>query len=171
MKSFVIGLLCCACVLSLHVKGIKAEGYDIDHIKIRNVTYTGRSIRNMPKVYSSSGKRVPSRSFSVIYDGNTVDAGAVSVTVQGRGKYKGTAEGSYRIKPRSIKQCKITGIRSYAYTGSFKYQNVNVSYKGNDVSYRLVYDYSSSVGRHRIKIKGLGNFTGTATRSYRIYDK
>jgi hypothetical protein len=169
MKSFVIGLLCCASLLLPQVNSVNAQSYDIDHISIRNVTYTGASIRNTPKVYNAQGKRVSSRYFSVIYDGNTVDAGEVLVIVKGRGKYQGTAYGSYRIKPRSIKQCKITGIRSYGYTGKFKYQNVNVSYKGRDVSYRLVYDYSTDVGRHRLKIKGLGNFKGTVTRSYRIY--
>ncbi|MDD6423637.1 MAG: hypothetical protein PUF83_11380 [Intestinibaculum porci] len=146
-----------------------AKSYSIAYLKIKNVTYTGSAIRNMPKVYNEKGKRVPSRYFSVIYDGDTTNAGVVEVSVHGTGKYDGYATGSYVIRKRSIKQCKVRGLKSYDANQGFTNQDLAITYRGQDVSYRLYYDYSAKPGTHTLKIKGLGNFTGTLIKKYRIY--
>lgn len=146
-----------------------AKSYSIAYLKIKNVTYTGRAIRNMPKVYDDSGKRISNRYFSVIYDGDTTNAGVVEVSVHGTGKYDGYATGSYVIRKRSIKQCKVRGLKSYDEDQGFTNQDLAITYRGRDVSYRLYYDYSSKPGTHILKIKGLGNFTGTLIKKYRIY--
>lgn len=165
----IVATMICTCITFCSISCVSAKSYEITSLSLKNVTYTGRSIRNVPRVYASDGRRVSSKNYTIIYDGDTTNAGRVYVTVTGIGKYHGEAEGSYLIKRRSIKQCKVRGLKSYNESQGFIYQNLEVTYRGYDASYRLYYDYSSKVGTHVVKIKGLGNFTGTLTKKYKIY--
>lgn len=169
MRKLVLSVLAFIVMSGLFTKNVAAREITIDHLKIKNVTYTGSSIRNMPKVYDEDGHRVSRRYYSVIFSGDTTNCGEVDVSVTGRNGAEGEASGSYKIRRRNIRQCKISKLGTYKANDGFDYSRLKVSYRGNDVSYR-VSGYSNTVGKHVLIIYGLGNFTGKVKRSYRIIE-
>ncbi len=96
----------------------------------------------------------------------TVDA------VAGKG-YTGRIQIPFLIVPRNISQVSIQGISSsYNYTGSpitpapiLKLGDVVLT---EDVDYRLSYEANQTTGTAKLKITGLGNYTGTATTTFSI---
>lgn len=96
----------------------------------------------------------------------TVDA------IEGKG-YTGRIQIPFMIVPCNVSQVSIQGISSsYNYTGSpitpapvLKLGDVVLT---EDVDYRLSYEANQTTGTAKLKITGLGNYTGTMATTFSI---
>lgn len=75
----------------------------------------------------------------------------------------------------SLEDAIVTGIKNKYYTGKAVTQNPVVKL-GNatlvkDIDYILTYKYNKAVGTATIAIKGIGKYSGTITKTFKIYPK
>ena len=139
-------------------------------------TYTGIEICPGVKLINPKTKAVLKEGthYTVRYEEN-VNAGTALMAVdavEGKG-YTGRIQIPFMIVPRNISQVSIQGISSsYNYTGSpitpapvLKLGDVVLT---EDVDYRLSYEANQTAGTAKLKITGLGNYTGTATTTFSI---
>ena len=107
-----------------------------------------------------------------------VEASDRTITITGKGKYKGTKEVTYNITPRSISDASV----QFSPT-SFVYNHLAQAPDANDVQVYLKgqhliegTDYNNvsiptdaiNAGNYPITVTGIGNFNGTASNTYTI---
>ena len=139
-------------------------------------TYTGMEICPGVKLINPKTKAVLKEGthYTVRYEEN-VNAGTALMTVDavaGKG-YTGRIQIPFMIVSRNISQVSIQGISSsYNYTGSpitpapiLKLGDVVLT---EDVDYRLSYEANQTTGTAKLKITGLGNYTGTMATTFSI---
>ena len=81
-------------------------------------TYTGQSQKPTVTVKLGNQTLTENTDYTVTYDGDTINAGTVKVTVTGTGNYSGTAESkTYTIKPVTVTPS-ISGTASKTYDGT-----------------------------------------------------
>lgn len=134
--------------------------------------YTGSPINLNLKV--TYGKQVLSegKDYSIENYENNINAGTAYVIINGKGRFKGTAKVSFKIKPRNIAEADFTQINDMRYTGKAVEPDVEITYnalglqRGTD--YTVTYTDNISVGMASIICKGTGNFIGTKTQIFYI---
>ena len=158
-----------------------------------NKTYTGKAI-TMDNLVVHYGKRVltAGQDYSVAYK-NNVKVGTATITVTGKGNYAGSFTSSFDIVARDLSDAKITATDATAYNKTavaVTYNGIKLK-AGTDYEKVIEYAYDSDVyiGGELIHAKGdpvgaeddisagtilkatvtgRGNFTGTASATYRI---
>ena len=105
-------------------------------------------------------------------DGN---AGTSEVTVQGEGNYSGEVSGTYEILPLDISRtADITVEDQYQeYAGEVMRPSVEVKYGdlslAEGVDYEITgYSNNAKLGMASVKVKFIGNYTGTAETSFEV---
>lgn len=103
------------------------------------------------------------------------DAGTYTYMVEFIGKYTGSEEVSFTIKPASIssKTAKLSTTK-YVYSGKAKKPTVTISGLKSDVDFIVdsdSYKNNTKVGKATVTIKGKGNYTGTLTKTFTIVPK
>lgn len=125
-----------------------------------------------------------------VYDGSTVSA-----VITGKGNYEGesfTIPVTVYTRTLSAGKVRVDYEKSYTYTGGRIMPDPSVTYivkkaKGNPESddyqdeetedltlgrdYRIVYGKNTSAGKGTIKIIGMGRYSGTVTKTFRITPK
>ena len=142
--------------------------------------YTGSDIKPEPAVTDGNVTLTVGTDFDFSYDKNT-DAGenTATVIITGRGNYTGTASKPFVIKPKDIKGAVITlQADSLTYTGQM--QEVTITSltlngvtlnAGDDGDYDIVKDSNKQISADdaiTLTIVGKGNYTGTATTTWKI---
>ena len=154
--------------LFVNIVDVEAKERVVSRIKLHDVTYTGDTVTPSIKVYDQEGRHVPKRQYCMFFNGDTLNAGKVLVKVKGIRRASGEAYATYTIKKRPISSCQLTGIDNHVYDGKSHNPNVRVTYHQANVSYRLSYGNSKTIGKKKVKIEGIGNFTGTVYKNYSI---
>ncbi|MCI8668319.1 MAG: hypothetical protein HFI34_02160 [Lachnospiraceae bacterium] len=145
---------------------------------VSDQTYTGKAIEAIPssvKVGSATLRR--NTDYKVIGYKNNIAAGTAVITIEGIGKYSGTKTGTFTIKPKAI-----SSSVSIIYTNSHEFKGSNirpaVTVKYGDVvlkngrDYKVVYPaVSANVGNYSLKVEFMGNFSGIASKTYRVTAK
>lgn len=137
-------------------------------------TYTGSALTPKPTVtHMSSGRRLANnRDYRLKYSGN-VDAGEATITVIGMGNYTGTAHTTFDIQQREMQKVRVKNLTAEPYTGSqikpteyLVYCGRHQLKEGRD----FTVDYGSNIekGKGQITLIGIGNMTGSVTKSFRI---
>lgn len=140
--------------------------------KIKPTTYNGKAKK--PKLTVKYGKKTlkKGRDYKVSYASNK-NAGKAKVTVVGKGSYNGTKVVKFTIAKASIAKAKVSSISKKKYTGSKITPKPKVKLAGKTLKkgrdYKLSYSNNKKAGTAKIKIKGVGNFKGTKTVSFKIY--
>lgn len=147
-------------------------------------TYDGTAKEPSVSVMNKTGDYtlVEGYSYTIEYS-NNIDAGTASVTVTGKGNYTGSITKTFEISPRDIGNTTIDGIaETYEYTGKEVTPKVTVTdgviklYEGDD----FTVTYADNVGaisqnttkpdivsgNATVTITGIGNYTGTTTRTF-----
>lgn len=110
--------------------------------------------------------------YDVIYEDDCVNAGKHKILLVGKGKYYGNKEISFTIKGISINKAKMSSITE-TYTGLAIEPVVTLEYNKTqlikDVDYNIEYSNNVNLGNGKIIIKGIGKYTGTVTKIFRIY--
>ena len=140
-------------------------------------TYTGNSITPEPVVKDGEVTLVSGKDFDFSYD-NNINAGenTATVTINGKGNYTGIASQTFTINPKDIKGAAITlQADSLGYTGLMQeVQITSVTLDGVTLTtgdYYIVNDSNKQINADdsiTLTIAGKGNYTGTATTTWKI---
>lgn len=137
---------------------------------IADQTYTGSEIKPGVSV-KLNGRSLSSSNYDVGYL-NNVNAGTATVYITGKGSYGGSAQTTFKIKPRDISAVSVTGLTAQKYTGFAVQPNLTLTYNGKTLrkgmDYTLTFTNNANIGNGNAVINGLGNFTGTVTKTFPI---
>lgn len=112
--------------------------------------------------------------FKLSYEGDLVNAGTVTVTATGIGKYTGSVSTTYRINPQTLTSADTSiSVESAYYNGSEQKPAVSVTHNGkkltSDTDYTVTYTNNIEVTDYaRARITGQGNYKGTLTQYFTI---
>ena len=134
--------------------------------------YTGKEIKPAIKVMDGETMLTPGTDFDYSYS-NNINAGIATLTITGKGNYEGTASKDFTISKKSINGAAIAlDAESFTYDGSEQTVNItSVTLEGwsDTITYEIVSgDKATDAGTVTLKIKGTGNYTGTAETTWTI---
>ena len=144
---------------------------------IETQEYTGNDITPQPVVTDGNTILTSGADFDFIYDKN-INAGkdTATLTITGKGNYTGTASRTFTINPKDIKGAAITlQADSLGYTGLM--QEVQITSVTLNQVPLTANDYDIVKGSNKrinaddsitLTIAGKGNYTGTATTTWKI---
>ena len=138
----------------------------------KEVKFTGDPIKKFPTITYNGRKLVKNEDYTLEFSDN-VYPGTAKVTITGICYFKGTVTKTYTIVRRSVEKAYIGGIgKNRRWTGEPITHNVKVKINkkwltaGKD--YTVSYKNNVNVGTGTIIITGIGNYTGTAMRTFKI---
>ena len=138
---------------------------------IKDRTYNGSAQKPVPVVKLAKKKLKAGKDYKVSYKDN-VDAGTATVTIRGKGNYKGKVVRTFTIDPARIRDASVTEIKDKAYTGKAVKQEPVVKVGGRTLKegtdYRISYENNIKIGTAKMKITGKGNYTGSLTKTFKI---
>ncbi len=117
-------------------------------------------------------KLVEGLDYTASYSKNTA-SGTATVTISAAGeRYLGKGTQTFSILPIDINDAVIVDIPTQKYTESTIVPAITVNYNGKALKlgtdYALAYSNNTAVGTATVKVTGKGNYTGTATKTYKI---
>ncbi len=135
-------------------------------------TYTGSAVTQTLSLWNGSEHLVEGTDYLVTYKDN-VNVGTATMTLTGKGNYKGTADYTFSIKPVNASSVTCTTDIQYSYTGSAIIPKVNIKYGDltfkENVDYTLTFSNNIVPGQGTINITGISTIlTGTATKYFTI---
>jgi len=158
------------------VKAVASITYTIVGAEIsglKDVTYNGEPQTQDIKVTLGNTVLIEGTDYTVSYKDNT-DAGIAMLTVTGIKAYKDSVDVSFNINPASIKGATVKLKRTtYTYTGKEKKPAItSVTLKDGTVlaatDYKFAYENNINAGTAKVYVKGIGNYTGTASAKFTI---
>lgn len=137
----------------------------------KKYAYEGKAIKGNETV--KDGKEVldSGKDYKASYQNNK-NLGKATITIKGIGNYKGTKKVSYTIVKRSVRSVTCPYKKTRSYTGRWVKPNVTLKVgkvklmKNRD--YTLVYRNNLQIGKASVVIRGMGNFTGKKTITFKI---
>lgn len=141
---------------------------------IADQVYSGYSLTPTITVKDNSSELTGGQDYTVSYT-NNVNAGTATVTISGTGNYSGDITKTFYITPVSIRSATISSISDKVYTGKALQPALTVKLGGttlkNGTDYTAAYSSNTDPGSAAITIKGIGNYTGSLTKSFNIIPK
>lgn len=137
--------------------------------------YTGKAVIVTPEVTFGGTVLQEKQDYTVSYKNNS-KAGTATMTLTGKGNFKGKVTKTFEITPCSLTENEAVLIQAedMAYTGNALKPKVTVTCDGNKLStkdYTISYQNNKELGTGNITITGKGNYTGTAEGTFRIVAK
>lgn len=133
--------------------------------------FRGKYIKPVVTVKDETSTLKSGTDYTVSYK-NNLSAGTATVTITGKGNYKGTATKTFNIARRFIGNCDIKlDTDSCYFSGTRIRPSVKLNCNGTDVdnkNYTLTYSNNLSAGTATITLKGYGDLTGTVKKSFKI---
>ncbi|MCM1266301.1 MAG: leucine-rich repeat protein [Bacteroidales bacterium] len=109
--------------------------------------------------------------YTVAYE-NNMQIGTATVIITGMGKCIGTKRATFKITGTSIARAKVTGISNKTYNGEAQTQKLTVTLNQTELAadkdYKVTYDKNLNAGTARITITGVGKYTGTVRKTFKI---
>lgn len=166
--------------------GSVTKNYIIGPLDISSATMTLNTLSSyvydgLPKepgvksIVFADNLTVSADGYTVGYSAN-VDIGTVTVTATGKVNYTGTNTATFAITPCPITEDMITlSNEEYVYNGNLLKPSVTVMNGALTLDpttdYDLENDGGTAVGVYQVQVMGKGNYSGTATKRYRIVDQ
>ena len=153
--------------------------YDISGAEVSGIvdkTYTGSGIKQTPSVVFDGTTLTEGSDYTISYE-NNVELGTATMTITGIGSYYGQIEKTFNIVPKPIGKTTITlSASSYTYNGKVNTPTVTIKNGSKklvrNTDYTLTYASGrKNVGSYKITIKGLGNYSGSTTKTFTINPK
>lgn len=141
-------------------------------VTVGNVTYIA-SAQLPPVTITINGTKLVSGTDYVLSATNNINAGTATAILTGKGKYDGASRSvSFEILPADISSASIS-CADQVYTGVGIAPVPTITYKGKTLTvgtdfYMTGYSNIVNIGTASFTVKGKGNFTGTATGTFRI---
>ena len=133
--------------------------------------YTGSEI--IPEVTVSYGDKmlINGTDYTVSYSDN-INVGIATITITGNGDYTGSTTITFEINPINMSNTTIPSVSAQSYTGNALTPEVTVRYGDktlvNGTDYTVSYSNNINVGTATITITGKGNYTGSASTTFKI---
>ena len=106
---------------------------------------------------------------------NNLSVGTATITITGKGNYKGTVTKTFDVVQRSINNCTVElDAQSYNFTGTRIKPSVKVYCNGTEMysgNYTIAYSNNLSAGMATITLTGKKNLKGTVTKTFKINPK
>ncbi|GAB6394068.1 MAG: hypothetical protein MdMp024_0380 [Bacteroidales bacterium] len=135
-------------------------------------TYTGSEVTPPLTVRDDRGVVLTSGFHYTASWLNNVNAGMATVVITGRGNYTGTVGKPFFINPKSVSAQWIADIPGQTYTGVAIEPALTVKDGYNvltaGVHYSATYFNNVDAGTATVTITGMGNYTGTASKTFTI---
>ena len=100
------------------------------------------------------------------------NVGTGTVTITGKGNFKGTTSKTFSISARAMSDTSVANVSSQTYTGNGISPLPTITYNNKtlkkDTDYTLSYSNNINAGTATITITGKGNFTGTTSKTFSI---
>ena len=141
-------------------------------ITVSNVTYN-TSAQIPPVTVKINGTALVSGTDYIVSASNNINAGTASAVLTGKGKYSGAVRNiDFTILPAEISSASIS-CADQVYTGVGIAPVPTITYKGKSLTvgtdfYMIGYSNIVNIGTASFTVKGKGNFTGTATGTFKI---
>ena len=137
----------------------------------KKYAYEGKAIKGNETVKDGNEVLDSGKDYKASYQNNK-NLGKATITIKGIGNYKGTKKVSYTIVKRSVRSVTCHYKKTRSYTGRWVKPNVTlkvgkVKLKKNR-DYTLVYRNNLQIGKASAVIRGMGNFTGKKTITFKI---
>ena len=137
----------------------------------KKYAYEGKAIKGNETVKDGNEVLDSGKDYKASYQNNK-NLGKATITIKGLGNYKGTKKVSYTIVKRSVRSVTCHYKKTRSYTGRWVKPNVTlkvgkVKLKKNR-DYTLVYRNNLQIGKASVVIRGMGNFTGKKTITFKI---
>ena len=140
-------------------------------------TYNGKAKKPAVKEVKLGSVTLKANTDYTVSYKNNVKAGTATVTITGKGNYKGTVNKNFTIKAKSLASSTVTlASKKYTYTGAALKPAVvkatldtTVLKAGTD--YKVSYKNNTNAGTATATITGKGNYRGTATAEFTIAPK
>ena len=163
-------------------KGTATAEYTISKRDIAKATATVKA-----KTYT--GKKLTSSSYTVkmklngkpttlkkgtdytVKAASRTSVGSSTVTITGKGNFKGTLKAKFAVTAKKISATKVTVSSKVAYTGKTVKAKVIVkdgSKKLDSKSYKVSYKNNKKIGKATVTITGKGNYAGTIKKTFKI---
>lgn len=163
-------------------KGTATAEYTIAKRNIAKATATVKA-----KTYT--GKKLTSSSYTVkiklngktttlkkgkdytVKAASRTSVGSSTVTITGKGNFKGTVKAKFAVTAKKISATKVTVSSKVAYTGKTVKAKVIVkdgSKKLDSKSYKVSYKNNKKIGKATVTITGKGNYAGTIKKTFKI---
>lgn len=156
------------------VKFTIAESIALSKAKVGavpNQTYTGQPIKPELKITIGTDELIEGTDYTLEYQNNILP-GKATITIHGIGKYLGTKTINFTILGTSLAKAQVSGIANKVYNGTLQTQNMTVILGDKvlveDVDYKVGYQKNLNVGTANIVITGMGGYTGTIKKSFKI---
>lgn len=118
---------------------------------------------------------IPDDSYTVEYDGESINVGTYNVNVIMQGNYSGSGTASYTIVSKAITPTVTLSKTSFTYNGKAQKPIVTVKDGATKLStsdYKVSYDSGlKNVGSYKVTVKLKGNYSGTKAITYKIIAK
>ncbi len=153
------------------INGIALSKAKLDGF-VSSLDYSGGEVRQNITLTLDGKTLKEGTDYVISYSDNTA-IGKATMLVEGRGIYSGSIKKTYKINGFAISKATVTGIYDKGYTGTAIVQDgLVVRYDGKvltqDQDYELTYKNNIKAGSASIEIKGLGAYTGTLKKSFKI---
>lgn len=136
--------------------------------------YNGTQIRPAVTVRMGSVVLVENRDYRLTYN-NNINAGMATVTVTGMGGYSGSKTAAFKITDTDISHSAVTVTSKLTYTGNELYPSVQVMLNdiilNQNTDYVVYYENNIFPGKAKVTITGIGNYTGTKSKTFVIVPK
>ena len=148
----------------------QAEVYYAAVAAISAQQYTGSALTPKPTI-TLGGRTLTTSDYSVTYKNNT-NVGTATVTITGKGNYKGTKETTFKISAKTLPSNPVLSVTSYIYDGKAKTPGVTVKdgtkMLVNNTDYTVKYSNNVNVGTATVTVTGKGNYTGSKSTNFKI---
>lgn len=154
---------------------------DANEKKEGGFAYTGTAIKPAVRVYDRTMLLTEKKDYTIAYS-NNVNAGSAvgsakppTITVTGKGNYQGKAVVYFTIKPQSIEDASVLVDEhlAAAYNKKAQKPNPSLSWNGKKLAKNKDYSYTdvsyTEPGIYSFNVEGIGNYKGTRTIYYEIY--
>lgn len=155
-------------------KKAEEDKKDIKTLNIGEIgkkTFTGKLITPEIEIKDNDKILEKNKDYELTYSDN-LNVGTGKIIITGKGLYTGTVEKSFEIIQKDVKNTTIKDIKDQEYTGGKIEPEVVISNDGvilkENTDYKVEYVDNVNVGKATIKITGIGNYTGTMTKTFNI---
>ena len=153
------------------------EKKDISKLNISDIPdkiYTGKLIT--PEVVIKDGEKTLIKNTDYIINYfNNMNVGVGKISIVGIGQYTGKVEKNFNILRKNISNTTIKDIEDQLYTGKEIEPELVITSDyiqlKEGIDYTKEYKNNIEEGTAIIEIKGIGNYTGTATKTFNINRK
>lgn len=151
------------------------ENFYVDEIPGQQ--YTSHEIKPNVIVTDKNNNRLAENvDYTLRYEDN-IGIGYARAIVTGKGNYTGTIVREFRIVDRvtDIRACKVYNLGKYEYTGSEIKPRISIKNLQGDIlekntDYTLEYSNNIEIGTGKIKIKGIGAYSGETEKTFEIVE-